>query len=421
MEFEVRYATRFGVKNSNSWAERVFLLLLLITGAPIFLSGSSLTNQEPPSATSADASSQIEISSSNDTAQSAASEKPASDNKKDQEKKKEKRGAFVVAPLPLSSPAIGSGIVPVVGYIFQFSSKDKISPPSVIGAAGLVTDNGSRGFALGGQLYFKEDTYRVSAAFARGNLDYDVYGIGILSNLKLPLNQTGHAFFGEALRRVWWKFFVGPRFINGESFLTVRPNNGSPVPIPPGLGLHTTLTALGIRLTRDTSLNRFYPVSGTYVSFTSDFFSQGLGSKYSFQSYRATFDKYWSFGEKQVLAYNAYGCGTGGAPPFYGNCVYGTNNELRGYTAGQYFTSYMLATQLEYRLVLPKRFGLVVFGGIGETIPGKNQLYGSQHFLPSGGGGVRFLMSKKYHVNLRADIAQGVNGHTFSMGIGEAF
>ena len=80
----------------------------------------------------------------------------------------------------------------------------------------------------------------------------------------------------------------------------------------------------------------------------------------------------------------------------------------------------MLATQLEYRLVLPKRFGLVVFGGIGETIPGKDQVYGSQHFLSAGGGGLRFLMSEKYHVNLRADIAQGVDGHTFSMGIGEA-
>jgi hypothetical protein len=45
----------------------------------------------------------------------------------------------------------------------------------------------------------------------------------------------------------------------------------------------------------------------------------------------------------------------------------------------------------------------------------------SGYFLPSGGGGLRFLLSKKYHVNLRADIAQGVDGHTFSVGVGEAF
>jgi hypothetical protein len=32
-----------------------------------------------------------------------------------------------------------------------------------------------------------------------------------------------------------------------------------------------------------------------------------------------------------------------------------------------------------------------------------------------------FRFSTKYHVYLRADIAQGVDGHTFAMGVGEAF
>lgn len=84
----------------------------------------------------------------------------------------------------------------------------------------------------------------------------------------------------------------------------------------------------------------------------------------------------------------------------------------------------MLTTQLEYRLVLPKRFGLVVFGGVGGVIPGGSQLLQrvqSSHFLPGGGGGLRFELSKRYHLNLRADIAQGRDGHTFGMGVGEAF
>jgi len=122
-----------------------------------------------------------------------------------------------------------------------------------------------------------------------------------------------------------------------------------------------------------------------------------------------------------VIAYNAFFCATGGAPPFYGNCIYGTNSELRGYTAGKYFTRYAVASQLEYRLELPKRFGLVAFGGLGETIPGGSQLLASSKFLPSGGGGLRFQLSTKFHVNLRADLAGGRDGHTFSMGVGEAF
>jgi len=334
------------------------------------------------------------------------------------------RGAIVVAPLPISSPAVGSGIVPVLGYIFPLSTRDKISPPSTIGVAGLITNNGSRGFAIGGQLFFKQNTYEVTAGFAHGNVNYDIYGNGIAANLKLPLQQTGEAFFGELLRRIGWKFFVGPRFLTGHSFITVVPNSLPNFPIPPEVGLHSTLTSIGAQLNRDTRLNHFYPTNGSFFTFASDFYSQGIGSKYSFQSYKTQFDRYWSLSEGQVLAYDANFCGTSGAPPFYGNCIYGTNNELRGYTAGRYFTRYSIATQVEYRLVLPKRFGLVVFGGLGETIPGGSQLLQriqNNHFLPSGGGGLRFQLSTKYHVNLRADIAQGRDGHTFGLGVGEAF
>lgn len=356
--------------------------------------------------------------------QKTAPTQPETQPKEKGKKKHRNPEGLVVAPIPISSPAIGSGIVPVLAYVFPFSKKDKISPPSTVLAAGLITDNGSRGFVVGGQLFLKEDTYEITSGYVHGNINYNIYGTGIAANLKLPLVQTGEGYLGEFLRRLWWNFFVGPRFVAGRSFLTVKPNNASNFPIPEGFGVHTNLTALGVRLTRDTRPNHFYPVGGTFFTFTSDFFSQTLGSKYSFQSYKTKLDKYWSLSKNQVLAYEGYSCATGGKPPFYGNCIYGTSNELRGYTAGQYFTRYMLATQLEYRLVLPKRFGFVVFGGIGGVIPEGHelsQLLQTSHFLPGGGGGLRFELSKKYHVNLRADIAQGTNGHTFSMGLGEAF
>lgn len=82
----------------------------------------------------------------------------------------------------------------------------------------------------------------------------------------------------------------------------------------------------------------------------------------------------------------------------------------------------MAATQLEYRLSLPMRFGLVAFGGMGGAFPGGDALlFRDNSFLPSGGMGLRYTLSKQYHVNLRADVARGRDGHTFSLGIGEAF
>lgn len=355
-----------------------------------------------------------------------ASSSSEAEVKSEQQKTSGRRGTFVVAPLPISSPALGTGIIPVLGYIFPFRKEDVVSPPSVVGMAGIATNNGSRGLAAYADLYMKEKTYRVTAAYVRGNLNYDLYGVGLLAGnagRKLPLEQSGQVFRSEVLRQLGWNFFLGLRFWTGSSDIVKRHTSETatqPLP-PPDLGFHTALRALGLRLNRETTPNRFYPTSGTLLDFTSDFFSQALGSKYSFQAYRFTFNKYSSLSKNQVIAYNLFVCGTGGTPPYYGNCIYGANNELRGYTAGRYLDRYMFATQLEYRLSLPKRFGVVGFGGVGEVVPGGSQAFRVNNLLPAGGGGLRFQLSKAYRVNLRADAARGKDIWTWSMGVGEAF
>jgi Omp85 superfamily domain len=313
--------------------------------------------------------------------------------------------------------------VPVAGYIFPFEENSTRREPSVIGAAGLITDNGTRGWGVGSDVYLKEARYEIEAVYARGNIDYNLYGSGFANGnagLKLPLEQAGDLFFIEFLRRLVWDIYVGGRFVNGSSFITLKANDGNIPSIPPDVGVHTNLRALGFEVKRDSRPNRFYPLKGSVIDFTGDFFAIGLGSKYSFQSYKFTFNKYFSLSDKQVLAYNLYFCGTGGQPPFYGQCIYGTSSELRGYTAGRYLDRYMVATQLEYRLVLPWRFGLVGFGGVGAVAPGVDR-FRTDQFLPAGGTGIRFLLSKQYHVNLRTDFAWGKDNFTWTVSVGEAF
>lgn len=345
--------------------------------------------------------------------------------KEDGKNKHASRGSLVVAPLPISSPAIGTGIIPVLGYIFPFRKNDKASPPSTVGVAGVITNNGSRAFGLGGHLFLKENTYEITAAYGQADVNYNLYGTGFFfgnagATRKVPVEQSGHAFFGEALRRLAGNVFVGPRFFDGNSVVTLKPTGQIPA-LPPDLGIHTTLRSLGVHMVRDTRPNQFYPTSGTKLEFTADFFAQALGSKYSFQSYKLYFDKYYSLSKNQVLAYDLFVCNTAGQPPFYGNCIYGTQNELRGYIAGQYLDRHMWATQLEYRLTLRGGFGLAGFGGIGEAIPGSGQRLRMSYFLPSVGGGPRYQLNKKYHLNVRADFARGRGSWTWSVGVGEAF
>lgn len=270
----------------------------------------------------------------------ARSEAPRADRKDRNEEREEEKGAARVDP-DCSSPARESGnrhwTYTHRGLHLSVQQERQGLASIHHRGGGLITNNGTRAWFFGGQLFLKEDRYEVTAGYGRGNLEYNLYGIGLVAGnagLKLPLSQTGHVFFGEVVRRIAWKIFVGPRFIDGGSFLTINPNNGEIPPLPPDVGINTTLTSLGFRVVRDTRPNHFYPTGGDKLEFTADFFSQALGSKYSFAHYKFNFDKYWNLSKSQVLAYDLYVCDTGGQPPFYGNCIYGASNELRGYVAG---------------------------------------------------------------------------------------
>jgi Omp85 superfamily domain len=392
--------------------------------------GVGLQTGHPYSVESQAAQESAQQPSSDPSTQTKAEEKSETkEEKKKKEKEKEKKksdqsGSFVVAPLPIVSPALGAGIIPILGYITPIPKHDRAIEPSVVGAAGLITNDGSRGFVAGADLYLDKASYELESLYAHGNLDYNLYGVGFVdgnAGFKLPLEQSGQMFFIKLLRRIPWDIYAGGRFVTGSSFITLKPTSGKIPPIPPDVGLHTDLRALGMEVSRDSRPNRFYPLKGSVIDFTGDFFAKDLGSKYSFQSYKFTFNKYLSLTDKQVLAYNLFWCGTGGSPPFYGNCIYGANNELRGYTAGRYLDRYMLATQLEYRLVLPWKFGLVGFGGVGAVAPGGDQVFRSNQLLPSGGTGIRYMLSKKYHVNLRTDFGWGKDNFTWGVGVGEAF
>ena len=119
------------------------------------------------------------------------------------------------------NPALGSGIVPVFAYIF---GTDHSSHASVLGAAGLVTDNGSRALAFAGELYFNRNTYRSNAAYLRGNLNYDLYGLGSGDlQERLPLKQEGQAVFAELLR--------------GSSLITVKSGGTGALHEQPAAGI----------------------------------------------------------------------------------------------------------------------------------------------------------------------------------------
>src|SRR5215213_5845557 len=351
---------------------------------------------------------------------------PASATQKDQEpqkKKTEKRGSLVVAPIPISSPAFGSGLLLITGYVFKLNEQDKTSPPSWLGGAGAFTNNGTRALVLGAKLYFKENKYQTTVAAGKGRANLDFFGIGRIPGrapISVPLSMDGTIFFGELMRKTARNIFIGPRFQYrkvGARIDGLAPPGGFEIP---EIDIRSNSVALGFHVQRALRDSTFYATKGNLFDFTADFFDQAWGSRREYQVYKIAYNGFHKVAPRQVLAYRAMACSANGSVPFYDLCLFGFNNDLRGYTTGQFQNRRMFAGQGEYRVELKKRLGVAAFGGVGGVACRWGD-FRSDELLPAAGAGLRFKLDKKNHINYRIDVAFGREGRTLSIGIGEAF
>lgn len=334
-----------------------------------------------------------------------------------------KKSEFVVAPFPISSPVLGSGLVVMGGYLFPLSKADRVSPTSMLGGGAFYTSNGSWLWGAGSKLYLKQDRFRLTWAYGRTQLHYDLYGIGNAAGdlgSSVPIKQGAKALLLEALLGIRGKLFLGPRY--QWRSLEAQVKGGS---LPPAVNINpvelkSTTSALGFHLQHDLRDNQFYPRRGTLADVVGDFFEGTFGGDFAYQSYTFAFNKYSGLSPRQVFAFRVFGCATTGHVPFYDLCLLGMHNDIRGYKVGRYQDRLMLTTQAEYRLELPRRFGLVGFFGVGEVAP-ELGAFDSKNLKPGGGAGVRFTAAKKNHVNLRVDYAAGLQGGGVYMGVTEAF
>jgi hypothetical protein len=104
-------------RRSGPWISAV-IYILLVTGFWIFVNTPAIAQEQQQVVRPGTGSGQEAAPSPPNAAeQSEQTTAPAQPEAQPKKKKK------------LGGPAVGSGIVPVLGYIFPFSTKDKVSPP----------------------------------------------------------------------------------------------------------------------------------------------------------------------------------------------------------------------------------------------------------------------------------------------------
>lgn len=326
---------------------------------------------------------------------------------------------FVIAPIPLSNPAIGSGLGIAAVYTLARKPGEKASPPTTLGAGGFYTSNGSWAGGAGAKLYLKEDRYRVTLAAAIGDIRYDLFAAGP-NGKSIPITQEFVGALSEFMVGLGKRWYLGLQAAYGTTKVGRQKAGNESIPVPPAQ-LDVTLVALGLKGERDSRNSVFYPTAGSRLQLLINHNDTAFGSDYTYAKTTVTYSDYIRLSEPVVLAVQGAGCYASSGAPFYDLCLFGTQNVLRGYTAGRYIDRWTVAAQAEARWRFARRWITTAFLGVGEVKPE----YGPSpdtEVLPAGGVGLQWIAADENMITVRVDYAVGRDGsHAFYVGIGQAF
>jgi outer membrane protein assembly factor BamA len=332
----------------------------------------------------------------------------------------EQKASFVVMPIPLSNPAIGTGLGVAALAIYQPQGSVR---PWTSGVGGLYTDTKSWGAAAFQKAYLGGDKYRLTAGAGAGVFNVDFFGVGSdagSDGRSVELEQKAAGGVVEVLAHVGKSVHLGLRY----RFIKIDSTFDTTSLLPrlqlPPIQLQSQVSQLGLAGELDSRDSEYFPRSGLYANAQWLVAADALGSDFEYPRFTGAVNGYHSVGDKTVLAWRGSVCRSGENGPFYDLCNYGQSNDLRGYTAGQYRDHAMFAVQAEVRRRIYGRFGAVAFVGVGEVASEFSRM-SPKDLLPAAGIGARFEASTKYHLNLSIDYAVGNDSSALYFYVGEAF
>jgi hypothetical protein len=326
-------------------------------------------------------------------------------------------GSFIVAPIPLKDPTLGTGLVLTAGYLFK---ADAGSDTSFVGFAGMQTSNGSEGYGAAANFYFGEGVWSVQSAVGRADVNYELSSVGSLDLGTIPISQEG------SFVRIKGGYLVRENLTIGldTAYLetTARLNSSAGfVPFDvPGFGLKVRELLIGPSIEWDGRDDNVYPTKGVFGSLTIQKGIAQEGLDKDFWKSGASGALYTPVGENGVFAANFTACTTSDGTPFFNLCGVGTTDGLRGYSAGQFLDNALLSAQAEYRHRFSQRWGGVGFAGVSAVGDSFGDLSSGPYF--GGGLGVRYRLSKKFPLDFSTDITLNDAGDSFTyIYIGQSF
>ena len=329
---------------------------------------------------------------------------------------------FSVLPGPFYNPdlAFGLGFSAAGLYKVDDSEDAKISTLTI---NGYGTSNASFGVIIDNKMLLNGDRQRFFVLSELSSTRESFYGTGY-DQVTDDNNKTSFTLEEISIRPRYFHLIADHLYVGaGLDFSTRSARSVStddhPVFDPEDVLIDRRSSGVSAHISYDSRDFITNPYSGTLLELDVAMYRKALGSQNNFETYGINFSHYHSLTTwPGVLAFQAKTQLSSGDVPWTMMARMGGANNLRGYLNSRYQARNMALGQMEYRMPLAGRHGMVFWTGAGTLANRAGDLSFSQ-LLPTVGVGYRFEV--KQRTNLRLDLGIGKGDSGFYFNVNEAF
>jgi hemolysin activation/secretion protein len=318
-----------------------------------------------------------------------------------------------IIPTAYYTPEKGLGIGALYVGLYNLSDAT-LSQPSSVSLNSYYSENGSYGVSLKNKNFFESDNNRL---FIKANIANDAsYFYGLSGQSENVTHYTAEQFSADA---IWLQKTSSHLYIG----FGVKGASINPTDIEKNTFNNTAVlvkdNSIGgsIKIDYDSRDNVDNAFKGINIGFQfNQMYSYSQSERY--EQYQLYYSQYHHFKDMVgTLAWQVKGEFNSDDTPFVQLANLGGDDKLRGYLEGKHVNNHMVFSQVEYRVPLYWRIGMVFWTGAGAVANDISALF--EETLVSYGTGFRFNV--KDRVNIRADIGFGDDGAEFYLNINEVF
>lgn len=301
--------------------------------------------------------------------------------------------------------------------------RDASSPrASSLTADIIFTQNKQFIAELAGDQYFEEGRCRLTTDLLFQKYPNKFFGIGNNTPESGEETYTPQTFLLKAVlyRNLSSYINIGPvvRYEN-VSMHETSPGGILAAGILPG-SKGGSSAGLGIVANWDSRDNTFAARSGSFYQLTTLFYRSAFGSDFSYDDIQIDTRSFFRTFSDHIVAVQGFGEFMDGLAPFQSYAKFGGENLLRGYFDGRYRDKNAVSLQVEYRVPVWWRFGVVGFAGVAQ-VADRIGRFAIDRFWLAGGIGLRFAWNPEERINVRMDYGAGSNSSGVYITITEAF